>query len=158
MLCSCNRNDDEPATEITLPIAEEYLPVTVRFNSDDKEWIEKTKGWSDKKLVIDDASAMPDDDPLGFSDAYKGIDFSRYTLLMTYHVRPYSIETYRNRYYRNTAERTYNWVINIKTADFSDDKYETWYFSRYAVLVRKIPDGSDVRIWYALSLINGGWE
>lgn len=36
-LSSCNHND-EPPSEINLPIIRQYLPVTVQFAADDNEW------------------------------------------------------------------------------------------------------------------------
>ena len=78
LLCSCN-NNDEPPTETMLSVSEAYIPCTVSFNVNDAEFVNKIKGWSDKEYIVNDLSELPDD-PLGFSDAYKKMDFNQYTL------------------------------------------------------------------------------
>lgn len=156
LLCSCHHSS-EPIKETALPISEEYLPSTVRFSADDSEWKAQIKEWADKKLVVNDISELPDD-PFGFSEAYSGINFKEFTLLITYNIHNYTIDTYRNRYYRENATRTYNWAVCIKTANRPDDSAESLYFSRYAILVKKIPEDANVNIWFSLGALNWGWE
>lgn len=156
LLCSCNNNDDQPPTETELPIAEVYLPATTEFSRDDAEFVEKIKPWFDKTLVINSESEM-DEDPFGFSDAYRSIDFNEYTLLVAYQIRNYPIDTYRNRYYRDNVEQRYNWAVCIKTAEIPDNDSETLYFTRYAILVKKLPENADLAIWFSIGAINWGW-
>lgn len=102
LLCSCN-NNDEPPTETVLPISKYYQPCTSEFNITDTEWLDKIKGWADKKFVVNDLSELPDD-PLGFSEAYTSVDFKEYTLFITYNLHNWNIDTYRNRYYFDNIE------------------------------------------------------
>lgn len=153
---SCNKND-EPPSEINLPIIRQYLPVTVQFAADDNEWKEKIKGWANKKVIVNVAAELPDD-PLGFSAAYKGVDFSDYTLLITYDVRDWEMETYDNRYYRDNVEKSYNWTIGIGTSTPPSDNPEQMYFTRYAILVKKLPQDATLNIWFSHRALNWDWN
>ena len=154
LLCSCN-NNDEPPTETMLSVSEAYIPCTVSFNVNDTEFVNKIKEWSDKKYIVNDLSELPDD-PLGFSDAYKKMDFNQYTLLITYDIHNWEIDTYRNRYYFDNIEKTYNWAICVGTSTVPDDNAEPWYFTRYAILVKKLPQDAKIKMWFSLGAIN--WD
>ncbi len=156
LLCSCN-NNDVPPTETILNVAEHYQPCTVVFSSDDTEWLDRIKGWSDKKFVVNDVSELPDD-PMGFSDAYTGVDFSEYTMLITYNLHNWNIDTYHNRYYYDNVEGIYEWAICIGTSTVPDDKAEPWYFTRYAILVSKLPRDAKVQMWFSLGVLNWNWK
>lgn len=153
LLCSCDGDKMEPSTEKTLRIEQSYQPCTSEFNIHDTEWVEKIKGWSDKKFIVNDLSELPND-PLGFSDLYTGIDFSKYTLLLTYDIHNWNIDVYRNRYYYDTIRETYNWTIFTGTYTNPDENSEIWYFTRYAILVDKLPADTGVRMKLVLSAIN----
>lgn len=157
LLCSCKRNNDEPPTETLLPIAESYLPATVAFHISDSDWIEATKEWADKKIIVNELSELPTD-PLGFSDAYKAINFNEYTLLIYYDIHNWKIDTYRNQYYHDNIKNTYNWTIRVRTANIPDGSSEQWYFTRYAILVKKLPADADITIWLSVGLLIGGWD
>lgn len=157
LLCSCRNNNDEPPTEILLPISEHYQPCTVVFNINDTEWVDKIKGWSDKKFVVNDLSELPGD-PLGFSDAYKSVNFNEYTMLIAYDIHSWNIDTYRNRYYFDNIEKIYEWAICVGTSTIPDDNAETWYFTRYAILVKKLPADAKIQMWFSLGSINWGWK
>ncbi len=156
VLCSCVSNN-EPPLETALPIAQNYLPATLSFSADDNEWTDKIKDWSDKQIRVDSPEELPDD-PLGFSDAYSGINFNRYTLLLSYNIHNWTIDTYHNRYYRDNIEGIYNWNICVSTATSIDDSSTQLYFTRYAVLVNKIPAEREVKIWFSLGALNWSWE
>lgn len=157
MFCSCNRHEDEPSGETTLHIVESYVPGTVVFYPDDSEWIDKIKGWPDKKFIVNDLSELPDD-PLGFSNAYNGINFRDYTLLITYAIRDWPIDTYGVRYYRDNIKGTYNWTIRLGTSTRPDESPEQWYFTRYAILVNKLPADADVTVWISMRALNWEWD
>ncbi len=154
-LCACN-NNDEPVAERNLPISRNYLPTTVTFSPDDKEMTDKLKGWADRQIIVNSLSELPDD-PLGFSEAYTSINFSESTLLLNYNVHDWTIDTYRNRYYLD-KDGVYNWSINIGTATKLDDPTTRLYFTRYAILVNKLPEDKDVRVWLALGSLNWDWD
>lgn len=92
--------------------------------------------------------------PLGFSEAYKGINFDEYTLPITYNIHDYDIDTYRNRYYIDKITQVYNWAICIKTAGIPNNTAEELYFSRYAILVKKLPENTNLSIWFSLGALN----
>ena len=154
LLNSCNNN--EPPLEIRLPISEVYVPVSVEFN--EKEISQEDKSQLihlvNNQFVINDVSEIPDD-PLGLNDifgvAFDKVNFNEYTLLIKYIINDWTIDSYNNYYYRNTQENTYNWSINIGTA--SDT--ERYRFTRFAILVKKLPTDAKVVIWQGLTPL--GW-
>lgn len=154
LMCSCNKND-EPPVETVLSVSESYLPCTVSFYTNDTEWMEKIKGWWNKEIIVNDLSELPDD-PLGFSDAYKSVDFDEYTLLITYNIHNWQIETYRNRYYLDNIDKIYNWTICVGTSTIPDDNAEPLYFTRYAILVKKLPPDAKINIWFSMGAVN--WD
>lgn len=156
LLCSCN-NNDEPLTETVLPISKYYQPCTSEFNITDTEWLDKIKGWADKKFIVNELSELPDD-PLGFSEAYTSVDFKEYTLFITYNLHNWNIDTYRNRYYFDNIEKIYEWAICIETSTIPDDNTGTWYFTRYAILVKKLPRDAKIQMWFSLGVINWDWK
>lgn len=156
VVCSCNRNEDTPFDDINLPIAGDYVPTTVTFDINDSEWKDKIKEWTDKDIIVNSISELPDD-PLGFSDAYKNINFNKYTLIITYNIHAWTIDTYRNRYFRD-IEGFYNWSICIKTASVSDIESEQLFFTRYSILVDKLPRDKEVKIWFSLGSLNWDWS
>lgn len=157
LLYSCANNSEDPQTETILPIVQDYLPSTVSFSVEDSEWVGNIKDWAAKQVRVDNLSELPAD-PLGFSDAYSGINFNKYTLLLWYDIHNWPIDTYRSRYYRDNIEGIYNWNIRVGTATPPDDSASQWYFSRYAILVNKIPADKDVKVWFSLGALNWGWE
>lgn len=156
ILNSCNHKD-EPPTEVTLPIIEDYLPVSLPFNKNDETLTEKIKVFSDKNYVVNDLTELPND-PIGFSNAYNSIDFKKYTLLIAYDVTSYTIETYKDRYSGNNFTKTYNWYINIGTSTIPDSNAEEHYFTRYSILVSKLSADADINIQISRKAINWGWE
>lgn len=154
LLCSCNNHNDLPG-ETTLPIAQTYLPVTLTLNRNDSELVEKIKPLVDEKYIINDLSELPQD-PWGFSEAYNNINFKQNTLLVTYSVHTWEIDTYRNRYYRDNVKRTYNWSRHVGYAtSYPDDEYA---FTRFAILVNKIPADAEVDFWLSLGSLNWEWD
>lgn len=79
-LCSCN-NNDEPKTEIPLPIEKEYPLSTMKIN--ETEFDENYLKLAADGLVVTQLSELPED-PFGFNEAFLSIDFSKHTLLLHY--------------------------------------------------------------------------
>lgn len=157
LLCSCNRNNDVP-TETLMSITQQYLPATVVFQQSDKDFLDKAIELHDKKFIINSLSEL-ESDPFGFSDAYRGIDFDNYTLLIIYKLHDWVIDTYRNRYYRNNLDKTYNWAILVGSSTVPGEPVDdTLYFTRFAILVNKVPQDTDVVMWLSLGALNWGWE
>lgn len=157
LLCgACNRNNDVPA-ETTLSIIDTYVPVTVQFKKGDTEFVGKIRDMVDNEFVVNSLSELPDD-PLGFSAAYNNINFKEYTLLVSYHVHPWKIDTYRSRYYHDNIENTNVWTIHIGTSTRPDEYIEDqYYFTRFAILVKKIPASFGIKFWYSIGSLNTDW-
>lgn len=154
LLCSCNHN--EPALEVVLPISETYVPSSIELPNDLDE--EQKRNLihlvNTNHHIVNSAAELPDD-PMGFSDAYNNINFKNSTLLINYVLHDYSIDTYNNRYYRNTKENTYNWVINIGSASNLDVDTDNTLLTRFAILVKKLPADADFKLSYGLTSL--GW-
>lgn len=154
VLCSCN-NNDTPQLEIEHSIAQNYIPESIAFKKNDNEFIEKIKPLVNKDFIVNSVDQLPVD-PIGFSEAYNHINFKEYSLLISYVVHDWKIDTYRNRFYFNTAEQTYYWNYLIGTSSPTGTTSESPTFTRFAILVKKLP--SDVNIKFYLSLGSLSWE
>lgn len=150
MFCSCN--DNESDLTITLPITETYIPASVEFdeNSIDKEQKRNLIYLVNHNHIVNSASDLPND-PIGFGEAYYNINFEKGTLLIKYLLHDYTLDTYNNRYYRNTRENIYNWVVDIATASNMDIDTDKMLFTRFAILVDKLPADANVKTGYGLS-------
>lgn len=155
MLCSCN-NNDETDLEISLPIHQTYIPVSIKFNinNTDEEQKHSFIHLVNNEHIINNVSELPND-PMGFSEAYHKINFKKSTLLIKYVLHSYTMETYSNRYYRNTKENSYNWTVNVGTSSDTDIDTDNMWLTRFAILVRKLPADAQVKTWFGLSSI--GW-
>lgn len=154
ILCSCNHN--EPDLEVNLPISETYVPSSIELNPNGMEDEQKLniKHLVTNHHIVNSAAELPDD-PIGFGEAYDKLDFKNNTLLIKYMLHDYSIDTYNNRYYRNTKENSYNWVVNIGSASNLDVDTDNLMLTRFAILVNKLPADADFKSWYGLT--NLGW-
>lgn len=150
---SCN-NNDEPPLEFGLPISGTFIPATVEY--DETQLTEAQKKnlihLVNNQHVVNDVSELPED-PFGFSDTYRQIDFKEYTLLIKYMLHDYTIDTYSNRYFRNTKENSYNWSVNVGTTSDTSVDGDELYFTRFAIYVKKIPEGAEVKSWFGLMQI-----
>ena len=155
IMCSCDKNE-EPELEIALPISDTYLPASLGFNVSSMDDVGKREliHLVHNEHIINDIAELPDD-PIGFSEAYQKINFKEYTLLIKYLLHYYTIDTYSNRFYRNTKENSYNWTVSIGTASDTDIDTDEIWFTRFAILVRKLPADAHVKYWFGLK--NIGW-
>ncbi len=151
-LCSCNKND-EPPTEVTMPLTQSFLPTGVQFERSDTEFRDKLRDWTDKLFVVNSADELPAD-PLGFPEYYRSIDYSNTTLLLSYDLHFYKIESLVNKVTRNTIDKTYMWTLKMSVIDVvyeGDEIPETLFFSRFAVCLRKLPTDADIRVSFNIS-------
>ena len=153
ILCSCNKN--EPPLEIILPISETYVPSSIEFPTGlDDEQKRNLSHLVNNQHIINSVDELPND-LIGFSEAYNKINFKNSTLLIKYMVHDYSIDTYNSRYYRNTKENSYNWMVNIGSASDLDADSDNLMLTRFAILVNKLPADANLKSWFGLS--NIGW-
>ncbi len=146
--------------EVNLPINTQYLPSGVIFDVTDADFKETVKPWLNKKLIVNSVDEMPDD-PLGFNESYYKINFNNNTLLLYYDLDFYNIVSYQNRYYRNNIEKSYYWSIQIGIngkLNEDDNNIEKVIFSRYALLVPKLPENADVNVYISLTDHNWDWN
>lgn len=160
---SCNRAT-EPDLEINLSITERYLPVSVEFNANDIDDEQKKQlvHLVNNEHIVNDVSEIPVD-PLGlndaFGEAFRAVNFANHTLLIKYMLHDWSIDTYYNRYYKNTRDNTYNWSINVGTASDLDVDSDNMRLTRFAILVNKLPADAEVHTWFGLSsLVWSPWK
>lgn len=151
MFCSCNNNND-PDLEIELPIYAVFMPATIELNKADISEQERAEIMKlvNNTHVVNDISEIPND-PFVKNDVFDCVNFNEQTLLIIYHFKSWTIETYSNRFFRNTQENSYNWVVRIGTGPVNDEPTETVQLTRFAILVRKLPPDADVKTWYSLT-------
>ncbi|MBD5181755.1 MAG: hypothetical protein HDS98_04310 [Bacteroidales bacterium] len=155
---SCNHHN-EPQPIVKLPIAEEFLPVTVTIDRSDKELYEKWKEWNRNFIRVDSPAELPDD-PLGFQDFYRSITYTDHTLLLFYQTHFWNIESLNYDFTRNTVERSYNWTIHMGTTDnvFEGDETPDFInFTRFAILVRKLPEDAKIEVGYGIGSFDTDW-
>ena len=147
--CSCNNN--EPDLQIELPINAVFLPATIDINKADIDQQEREGIMKlvNNKHIVNDVSELPND-PIGQNEAFHNINYKEHTLLIMYQFRSWTIDTYSNLFYRNTEENSYNWVVRLGTTG-NDDDTEVVHLTRFAILVKKLPDGADVITWTSLT-------
>lgn len=152
-LCSCN-NNDEPESVIGLPIAGTFVPSSMELHIDQISDEQKRNIFHlvNNEHIVNNVSEFPED-PIGFSGTFKEIDFNEYTLLIKYDLHDYTIDTYSNRYFRNTKENTYNWSINIGTSSDTDVVDDDLWLTRFAIFVKKLPAGATVKTWFGLTSV-----
>lgn len=151
LVCSCNKNN-EPDLEINLPINSVFVPVSIEIDKNDldPEKREEISNLLNNKHIVNNISELPDD-LIGQNEAFNHIDFKDQTLLITYLFKKWPVDTYSNRFYKNTKENSYNWVVKIGTTLDYDEDSDILQLTRFAILVRKLPVDADVQTWYSLS-------
>lgn len=151
MVCSCNKNN-EPDLVIELPINSVFIPVSIEIDKADLSEQERAEIMSlvNNKHIVNDVSELPSD-PIGQNEAFYHINYKELTLLITYHFKSWTIDTYSNRFYRNTQENSYNWVVSLGTATDYDYDTDTVQLTRFAIAVKKLPVNADVQTWYSVT-------
>ena len=153
-LAACN-NNGEPPLETQIPIYKTFIPQTEELSKKDEEKIEKCKQLHQHIFVVNSASEIPND-IFGFSEAYLNIDFTKHTLLIFYIGTKDKIEDYKYSYIRNNQDNSFYWRINLGV--WENSEVTSLYFSRFAILVNKIPSTSKVDIFYSYSVSNWDWD
>lgn len=150
---SCN-NNNEPDFEINIPINSVFVPVSIKIdmnNIDDRER-EEIINLVNNKHIVNDISELPKD-PIGQNEAFYKINYNEHTLLIMYLYNIWPIETYSNRFYRNTKENSYNWSVTLGVDADYDVGMDNMQLARFAIIVRKLPVDADVQTWYSLTQI-----
>ena len=154
-LTGCNNHDETPY-ETILPINESFLPTDVVISKSDSEFKEVYRKWNGKTVLVNSIDELPED-PIGFDSAYSKISFADQTLILYYAAHRYEVLSYRNRFYRNNVEKTINWAIVLGISGEIDGEDE-FIFTRYAILVPKMPEGVEPLIWFSITDHNWDWE
>ena len=151
LFCSCN-NNNEPDLVKELPIISAFIPASIEINKTDLDEEERMGLMSlvNNKHIINDVSELPQD-PIGQNEAFYHINYEEQTLLIMYLLNSYTIDTYSNRFFKNTKENSYNWVVNVGTYTEYDDETDLLQLTRFAILVRKLPTDAVIETWWTLS-------
>ena len=153
LFCSCS-NKNEQDLYIELPIASQFIPASIEINKTDLDDQERQEIMNlvNNIHVINDISELPND-PIGQNEAFYNINYNEYTLLIMYIFKIWNIDTYSNSFYRNTQENSYNWVVRLGTSTKYDPDNELIQFTRFAILVRKLPIDADVKMWHSFTFL-----
>lgn len=155
-LASCHHNE-EPPVEVKLPIADIFIPATVTFDRSDTEFFEKCLEWDNKSLVVNSIEELPED-PLGSNDYFKKINFSKSTLLLSYSLHRLQYVTCKYYFLRNRIEQSYNLTIFLGIGNLRDENSTERRFTRFAVLVPKLPESANVNIGISYTSGYADWE
>lgn len=158
MLGGCNHNE-EPPTEVALGISQQFLPVTKEFSKNYSEFAEQAKEFDEINLIVNSVEELPDD-PLGFSNAYRKIDYDNYTLFLAYRIYRWNYEAYTNWFYRNRLENCYYWQMHLRGINVPDPDSDIRTFNRFAIVVRKLPADANIKFETVIGSIgsSGWWE
>lgn len=142
MLASCGK-DDEPQLYTRYEIVQELEPKSKTLNwgemSQDERRLYPRDGY-----VVNSRNAFPRDVVFGMEDIKSAdIDFTKYTLLMQYVLVPGYVQSHRLFWQRNNTEKKYEFVAQFSTSAF-EESLDAFTYYRAAVLVKKIPENSDV--------------
>ena len=154
LFCSCNKN--EPDLEINLPIALSYMPATIEINQDELSEDQKKDivNLTNQSHVVNDISELPKD-PIGRNDVFQYINFKENTLLIAYRLHSWDIDSYSNRFYKNTQENSFNWVVQLGAYRDLENIPDNTQLTRFAILVKKLPENAEFKTWYSLTVIGG---
>ena len=154
-LCGCNHNDNPP-TEVRLPIAVQYVPESVVFDRNDEEAKELYFPWASKFVVVNSADELPDD-PFGFPKGYTDLNFNNTTLLIEYEIRREVYVTLENRFLKNYADGKYQWYKTIGNGYYDEPLENEAVLTRYAIAVDKLPEDAVVEAWTSITAVGWDW-
>lgn len=151
LFCSCN-NNREPDLEIELPINSAFIPATIEIDKNELSEQERAEIMSlvNNKHIVNDIAELPGD-PIGYNDAFYKIDFQANTLLIMYIYHTWDIDSYANRFYRNTNDNSFNWAVRLGITTKDDEDTEFIQFTRFAILVKKLPVDATVETWSSVA-------
>lgn len=152
VLAACHRNSEPPADN-RLYINEQYLPGTVIFSETDTEFKDKCREWIGKTVVVNSPDQLPAD-PLGFNETFRKINFSYQTLLIYYLIHDYEILSLQNLWVRNYLDDSFDWTISLGITGETPDLR----FTRFSILVPKLPADADVRVLIGVSSKGSDWS
>lgn len=154
LLSSCN-NNNEPDLTIELPINLVYIPASIEINKADldEQELKNIMNLVNNKHIINDISEIPDD-PIGQNEAFYHINYNEQTLLIMYIFKKWSLDSYYNVFYKDTKENSFNWVVKLGTTTDLDDETEVVKLTRFAILVRKLPENANLKTWHSLTHLN----
>lgn len=153
---ACNHHS-EPSGNVSMRIITEYMPATVTVERGDTDMLERCREWLDQTPVVNSASELPDD-PLGFPEYYQKLDYENNTLLLAYMMHRWKIETYSNMYVRNYTEDYYDWYIGLGSSEYDMELTDKVNFTRFAILVPKIPEAGKTRVLWSLRDLAWDWD
>lgn len=152
LLVSCN-HDNEPATQ-TFPILVEYEPVYIVFNKAELT-PEELAQMPTLSLVIDSEEDFPKESLPGLRQLKESnIDFDKNTLLLNYEKLAGLIKSHQYGWLKDLRENKFifrMYFINQQEESSTGEENNIFTYYRTAVLVKKIPENSNVEFWYSVS-------
>ena len=70
----------------------------------------------------------------------------------------WTIETYSNMYVRNYTEDYYDWYIGLGSSEYDMEPTDKVNFTRFAILVPKIPTAAKTRVLWSLRDLAWDWD
>lgn len=148
LLVSCSKEEKEP--ELTpLPIVRQFdtMTTSVRLSG-----LEDISGYRDFSVVVRSADELPDDPHFGTGDFVRAdIDYSRYSLLVSYHLLLGDVSVESCRWGFNNWFDRYEFGItfaHVKDSEYDGDgEYEYMTYVRSAVLVNRLSEDARVTWW-----------
>lgn len=156
LLSSCG-GKDEPKGNVPLSINDAFIPVSIIVNRSDKAMVEECKIFSNKDMVVQSKSNLPDD-PFDSDKTFDAIDFNYNTLLITYYVHTYNLLSCNNYFVRNYTDNTYDWTINMGITGDAVDSFDQLIFTRFAILVPKLQKNADLKVYYGIGNYKWDWN
>lgn len=156
LFCACNKNN-EPELEMVLPITTSFIPTSVDLNKNDLDDVqrEQIKYLTSHEHIVNNISDLPED-PIGHDEVFRKLNYQENTLLILYLLHYWTIDTYSNRFYKNTKENTFNWVVRLGSAyEEGENNSDKTQLTRFAILVKKLPENAELKTWYSHTSVEG---
>lgn len=154
ILCSCDNY--EPDSEIELPITTAFIPFSIEIDLNDMDEMqrEQINYLTTRAHIVNNILELPED-PIGQNETFKKINYQDNTLLILYIMHYWAIDTYSNRFYRYTKDNTYNWIVKLGTLSEGNNKPDKILLTRFAILVKKLPENAELKTWYSHTSVDG---
>lgn len=155
-LSSCSSND-EPKADVQVNIYDSFIPASIILNRTDTELIEECKKFSSQTFIVNSKEELPQD-PFGTDETFSKIGYNNQSLLICYQVHSYDIISYDNKFIKNNTEKTYDWNVTLGINGDKVDSFEQLIFTRYAILVPKLPQNAQLKVWFGVRSYSWDWD
>ncbi|MCM1489564.1 MAG: hypothetical protein NC095_01870 [Muribaculum sp.] len=155
-LSSCSGND-EPKANVQLTIFDSFLPASITINRTDTELTKECKKFSSQTFIVNSKDELPQD-PFGSDETFSKIGYNNQSLLICYQVHSYDIISYDNKFIKNNTDKTYDWTVTLGINGDAVDSFDQLIFTRYAILVPKLPKNATLKVWFGVRSYSWDWD